>query len=98
MHVTKWPHGPFGGLDTIGLDTAWQITDYWARQFPSDDQLRRNATFLKAYIDRGALGVKTGHGFYSYPEPAFARPGFIEGAGRPVHQDGAEPGANRPGS
>ena len=81
MHVTKWPHGPFGGLDAIGLDTAWQITDYWARQLPSDVQLRRNATFLKAYIDRGALGVKTGQGFYSYPEPAFARPGFIEGAG-----------------
>ncbi len=81
MHVTKWPHGPFGGLDAIGLDTAWQITDYWARQLTSDVQLRRNATFLKAYIDRGALGVKTGQGFYSYPEPAFARPGFIEGVG-----------------
>jgi 3-hydroxybutyryl-CoA dehydrogenase len=41
--------------------------------------LRRNATFLKAYVDRGELGVKTGKGFYSYPEPAFARPGFTEG-------------------
>jgi 3-hydroxybutyryl-CoA dehydrogenase len=80
MHVTKWPHGPFGGLDAIGLDTAWQITDYWARELPSDLQLRHNASFLKAYVDRGELGVKTGKGFYSYPEPAFARPGFTEGA------------------
>ena len=69
----------FGGLDAIGLDTAWQITDYWARELPSDLQLRRNATFLKAYVDRGELGVKTGKGFYGYPEPAFARPGFTEG-------------------
>ena len=98
MHVTKWPHGPFGGLDAIGLDTVWQITDYWARQLPSDVQLRRNATFLKAYIDRGALGVKTGQGFYSYPEPAFARPGFIERAGRPAHHDAAERVHKRPGS
>jgi 3-hydroxybutyryl-CoA dehydrogenase len=80
MYVTKWPHGPFGGLDAIGIDTAWHITDYWSRQIPSDDQLRRNAAFLKDYVDRGALGVKAGEGFYHYPDPAFARPGFAEGA------------------
>ena len=79
MHVSRWPHGPFGALDTVGLDTAWQITEYWARELPSDLQLRRNADFLKAYVDRGELGVKSGKGFYSYPNPAFARPGFIEG-------------------
>jgi 3-hydroxybutyryl-CoA dehydrogenase len=79
MHVTKWPHGPFGGLDAIGIDVAWQITDYWAREIPSDEQLRRNATFLKRYLDRGEFGVKSGKGFYSYPDPAFARQGFIEG-------------------
>lgn len=78
MHVSKWPHGPFGALDAVGLDTAWQITDYWARQLPSDLQLRRNAAFLKAYVDRGELGVKSGKGFYSYPNPAFSRPGFID--------------------
>jgi 3-hydroxybutyryl-CoA dehydrogenase len=82
MHVTKWPHGPFGGLDAIGLDTAWQITDYWARELPSDLQLRRNATFLRAYLDRGELGVKTGKGFYNYPDPTFARPGFTDGEKR----------------
>jgi 3-hydroxybutyryl-CoA dehydrogenase len=79
MHVTKWPHGPFGGLDAIGIDTAWQITEYWAREIPSDVQLRRNANFLKAYVDRGDLGVKSGRGFYGYPEPAFACPGFVTG-------------------
>jgi 3-hydroxybutyryl-CoA dehydrogenase len=79
MHVTKWPHGPFGGLDAIGIDVAWQITDYWAREIPSDGQLRRNATYLKCYVDRGELGVKSGKGFYSYPDPVFMRPGFIEG-------------------
>jgi 3-hydroxybutyryl-CoA dehydrogenase len=56
-----------------------QITDYWAREMPSDGQLQHNATFLKSYVDRGELGVKSGKGFYSYPDPAFARPGFVEG-------------------
>jgi 3-hydroxybutyryl-CoA dehydrogenase len=78
MLVSKWPRGPFGGLDAVGLDTAWQITDYWARAIPSDPQLGRNATFLKRYVDRGDLGIKSGKGFYSYPNPAFARPEFIE--------------------
>ena len=81
MHVTRSPWGPFGGLDAVGIDTAWHITDYWARELPSDGQLRRNAAFLKAYVDRGELGVKSGKGFYSYPSPEFARPGFTDGAG-----------------
>lgn len=80
MYVTKAPYGPLGALDAVGLDTAWSITDYWANQPPSDPQLRRNAAFLKAYVDRGELGVKSGKGFYSYPDPAFARPGFAAGA------------------
>jgi 3-hydroxybutyryl-CoA dehydrogenase len=77
MHVTKAPVGPLGALDAVGLDTAWTITDYWARRL-GDGQLRANAAFLKEYIDRGDLGVKTGRGFYTYPDPTYAQPGFIE--------------------
>ncbi len=76
MHVTKAPVGPLGALDAVGLDTAWTITDYWARQL-DDEQLKANATFLRAYVDRGDVGVKSGRGFYTYPDPAYARPGFI---------------------
>jgi 3-hydroxybutyryl-CoA dehydrogenase len=76
MHVTKASVGPLGALDAIGLDTVWTITDYWARQL-NDEQLRANARFLKAYVDRGDVGVKSGRGFYAYPEPAYAQPGFI---------------------
>ena len=77
MHVIKTPVGPLGALDAVGLDTTWAITDYWARRL-GDEQLRANADFLKAYVDRGDLGVKSGRGFYTYPDPAYARPGFIE--------------------
>jgi 3-hydroxybutyryl-CoA dehydrogenase len=77
MHITKTPVGPLGALDAVGLDTAWMITDYWARRL-GDAQLRANAAFLREYTDRGELGVKTGRGFYTYPDPAYAQPGFIE--------------------
>jgi 3-hydroxybutyryl-CoA dehydrogenase len=77
MHITKAPIGPLGALDAVGLDTAWTITDYWARRL-GDPQLRANAAFLKEYVDRGDVGVKAGRGFYTYPNPAYAQPGFIE--------------------
>jgi 3-hydroxybutyryl-CoA dehydrogenase len=80
MGVTKAPIGPFGALDAVGIDTAWKITDYWARKLFWQPQLRRNARFLKAYVASGHLGIKSGRGFYAYPDPAFQRPGFIEGS------------------
>jgi 3-hydroxybutyryl-CoA dehydrogenase len=75
--IMKMPIGPFGMLDGVGLDTVWHITDYWARQL-GDPQIRANADFVRTYLDRGRLGVKSGSGFYDYPDPAYAVPGFLE--------------------
>ena len=77
MHVWKAPIGPLGALDAVGLDTVLTITEYWAGQL-DDDELRGNARYLRAYVDRGDLGIKSGRGFYSYPNPAYAQPGFVE--------------------
>jgi len=77
MGVMLTDIGPFGLMDSIGLDTAWKITDYWARKL-GDPQYRSNAEFLKQYVDRGLLGTKTGQGFYRYPNPVYAQPGFLE--------------------
>ncbi len=68
--------GPFGIMDGIGIDTSWKVTDYWAQQ-RNDPQAKANAAFLKAYVDKGNLGVKTGQGFYTYPDPAFGKPDFL---------------------
>lgn len=73
------PVGPFGINDFIGLDTIWHVMesnakisgDAGAQQFA--DQFKRD------YIDKGWLGVKSGRGFYTYPDPAYARPGFLGG-------------------
>jgi 3-hydroxybutyryl-CoA dehydrogenase len=78
MGVMHTPAGPFGIMDSIGLDTVWKVTDYWAGQ-TKDPQAIANADFLKRYIDGGKLGIKSGQGFYTYPDPAFLKPDFISG-------------------
>jgi len=78
MGVMKTPFGPLGTLDVVGLDTVWHITEYFANAL-KDPQIRKNADFLKReYLDRGWLGQKSGRGFYTYPDPAFQSPGFME--------------------
>jgi 3-hydroxybutyryl-CoA dehydrogenase len=79
MGVMKMPIGPFGILDSVGLDTAWDITAHWATAL-EDPQLQRNADLLKGYVDKGHLGTKSGKGFYTYPHPAYQRPGFLTNA------------------
>lgn len=66
------PTGPFGILDAIGLDTAWQVT----RQM-QDKHSQAFAALLKTYIDQGKLGEKSGEGFYTYPKPAFRNKDFL---------------------
>jgi 3-hydroxybutyryl-CoA dehydrogenase len=80
MGVMKTPVGPFGILDQVGLETAYDINQYWATVL-NDGELQKNADLLKTYVDQGWLGVKTGQGFYTYPDPAFQKPGFVEGKG-----------------
>jgi 3-hydroxybutyryl-CoA dehydrogenase len=78
MGVMKMPLGPFGILDVVGLETAWDITQYWAGVL-NDPQLQTNADFIKKYLDQGRAGLKNGQGFYSYPNPAYQQPGFLWG-------------------
>ncbi len=48
----------------------------------SRDESDRPPRLLRDKIERGELGVKTGRGFYTYPHPAFAEPGWLRGGGR----------------
>jgi 3-hydroxybutyryl-CoA dehydrogenase len=67
------PMGPFGILDSIGLDTAWHVT----HKMP-DAASQAFTALLKSYIDQGKLGEKTGEGFYTYPNPAYKNPVFTK--------------------
>jgi len=78
MAIMNAPIGPFGMMDSVGLDTVLHITKGFLEQTPDDQTLRDVVQFLQAQVDTGNLGMKTGKGFYSYPNPEYARPGFVE--------------------
>ena len=49
------------------------------REVKDDDQMRRNAAFLKEkFLDRGLQGMMGGKGFYEYPNPAYEAPDFLD--------------------
>lgn len=70
--------GPFGSIDEIGLDS---FIDELEAVYGDDDLaklvLAQVKDFINPYIEEGHLGVKSGMGFYSYPDPAFKKPGFL---------------------
>ncbi len=80
MGVMHTPLGPFGIMDSIGLDTVWKVMDFRARR-ANDRQLQASADFLNTFVSRGKLGKKSREGFYRYPEPLFSQKGFV--AARP---------------
>ncbi len=78
MGIMKTAVGPFGIMDSVGLETVYKITDYWAKKI-DDPKRKGNAAYLKEFVEKGHLGVKTGQGFYKYPSPAFLNPDFMKG-------------------
>jgi 3-hydroxyacyl-CoA dehydrogenase len=69
--------GPCGFVDVVGMKTAYDISAYWG-EVGGDEQMTRNAAFLKAnFLDKGLQGMMGGKGFYDYPNPAYAQPDFL---------------------
>ena len=68
--------GPCGLMDKIGLDVVRDIELVYFRA--TGDPTDRPPAFLDAMIARGQLGEKTGSGFYRYPHPAYAEPGWLK--------------------
>lgn len=78
MGVTHMMFGPFGLMDSIGLDTMLSFTEYWAER-NNDNHWRKHALLLRSYVEKGWLGKKAKKGFYDYPKPAFMQPEFLKG-------------------
>ncbi|MGD0280427.1 MAG: 3-hydroxyacyl-CoA dehydrogenase [Smithella sp.] len=78
MGIMRMLIGPFGLMDSVGLDTVWHVTNFWAKQ-TGDPVKIKNTEFVKKYVDRGDLGQKTRKGFYTYPNPTFTAPDFLKG-------------------
>jgi 3-hydroxybutyryl-CoA dehydrogenase len=69
--------GPFGLMDRVGLDVVRDIEMVYYRE--SRDPRDKPPGILLDRISRGELGVKTGKGFYTYPNPEYTVPGWLYG-------------------
>ena len=76
MNWTGMSLGPFGLMDGVGLDVVYDIEMVYYRE--SGDPKDRPPKALKEMITKGNLGVKSGKGFYTYPDPEFRSPGFLK--------------------
>jgi 3-hydroxybutyryl-CoA dehydrogenase len=75
MLFTGMKEGPFGLMDRVGLDVVHGIEMVYYNE--SKDPKDKPPDALMEKIKRGELGVKSGKGFYTYPNPEFVRPEFL---------------------
>lgn len=69
--------GPMGSFDIIGMETAYNVCTHWG-SISGDEQMLANARYIKEnFLDVGKLGIQTGQGYYSYPNPAYGEPDFL---------------------
>ena len=64
IHKAGMPMGMFGLWDYVGIDVGGSVVKIWEERWPGFEM----SPLLKEKIERGELGVKTGKGFYTYPE------------------------------
>ncbi len=67
--------GPFAMMDSVGLDTVFNIEMVYYDE--SKDPRDKPPDALAEMVKKGELGMKSGKGFYSYPNPEFLEPNFL---------------------
>ena len=70
------PQGPFGMMDRVGLDVVYDIEMIYYNE--TKDPKDHPPEALKKMVDRKEIGIKTQKGFYTYPDPEYSRPDFLQ--------------------
>lgn len=70
------PQGPFGMMDRVGLDVVYDIEMIYYNE--TKDPKDHPPKALKGMVDRKELGIKTKKGFYTYPDPEYGKPDFLQ--------------------
>lgn len=78
MKGTNSNAGPFGFFDVIGLNTVYNIHKTKAEHENNQEHLAAVEKLKTEFIDQNKLGVATGEGFYSYPNPEFEKEDFLK--------------------
>ena len=64
IHKAGMPMGMFGLRDFTGIDVGASVSKFMEERWPGF----KMCPLLKEKVEKGELGVKTGKGFYTYPE------------------------------
>jgi len=64
IHKAGMPMGMFGLMDFVGIDVGASVAKFMDERWPGFEM----CPLLKEKVEKGELGVKTGKGFYTYPE------------------------------
>jgi len=76
MIAYETPQGPFGMMDRVGLDVVYDIEMIYYNE--TKDPKDHPPEALKAMVERKEFGIKTKRGFYTYPDPEYSRPDFLQ--------------------
>jgi len=77
MIALRTDMGPFGMMDRMGLGVVHHVAKLVGETAGNPQALDYARYIDEHFVQKGRLGVSTGQGFYSYPNPAFTRPGFV---------------------
>ena len=69
--------GPCGMMDRMGLGVVHHVAKLIGDTTPNTQALESARYLDEEFIQKGHLGVATGQGFYSYPDPVYTQPGFV---------------------
>lgn len=70
--------GPMAMADLVGMSTAYHVTQSYA-ELTGEQQWKDRRDFLKEnFIEKNKLGISTGEGFYTYPNPAYQHADFLK--------------------
>lgn len=67
--------GPFGIMDKVGLDVVYDIEMVYYNDSKDPKDYPPEALLEK--VKKGELGIKTGKGFYTYPNPEYLESDFL---------------------
>lgn len=70
LHKAGMPMGMFGLLDYTGIDIVYSVMKFLGQREPGF----KPCPLIEEKVRKGELGVKTGKGFYTYPEKKWVMP------------------------
>ncbi|AOH87228.1 hypothetical protein AWL63_24015 (plasmid) [Sphingomonas panacis] len=78
MIGTGAPLGPIASVDMMGIGTVYNALSHLAENEGRSELLPITEYLRTNFVDKGALGARSGQGFYTYPNPHFEQDDFFK--------------------